>query len=72
MMSLHILTYRKQNDRASFEQYTGLVKIMLTLKLVGLVLQIVLQTFDGLRLENLTLPSSLQPLFFAPVLISHP
>jgi hypothetical protein len=25
---------------------------MLTLKLVGLVLQIVLQTFDGLRLET--------------------
>ena len=30
--------------------------------LVDLVLQIVLQTFDGLRLANLTLPSSLQPL----------
>ena len=33
--------------------------------LVDLVLQIVLQTFDGLRLAKHTLPSSLQPLFFA-------
>ena len=40
--------------------------------LVDLILQIVLQTFDGLRLANHTLPSSLQPLFFAPVLICHP
>ena len=40
--------------------------------LVDLVLQIVLQTFDGLRLANHTLPSSLQTLFFAPVLICHP
>ena len=37
----------------------------------GLV-DLVLQTFDGLQLANNTLPSSLQPLFFAPVLIYHP
>jgi hypothetical protein len=36
--------------------------------LADLILQIVLQTFDGLRLANHTLPSSLQPLFFAPVM----
>jgi hypothetical protein len=45
---------------------------MLTLKLVGLDLQIVLQTFDGLPLANHTLASSLQPFFFAPVLSYHP
>jgi hypothetical protein len=42
--------------------YTRLVKIMLTFKLVGLALQFVLQTSEGLRLANHTLPSSLQPL----------
>jgi hypothetical protein len=47
---------------------TGLVKIMLTLKLVGLVIQIVLHTSDGLQLGNHTLPSSKQPLFFTPML----
>jgi len=40
--------------------------------LVDLVLQIVMQTSDGLWLANHTLPSSLQSLFFAPVLICHP
>jgi hypothetical protein len=63
-LSVLLRRCKSLNDlwRSILLRSTGLVKIMLTLDLVGLVLQ----TFDGPRLADHTRASSLQLLFFAP------